>query len=185
LRRFLAARRLEATGYQAAQVSTHGFNAQPWARIGGNDVLLLGDAAGQVKLTTVGGVVTGLRGARAATSALLRHGDYVAELQGLKRELDLHLVLRRVLDRFAIESAGQGHPASAHPGRDGAHLLAAGAGAAPVASAGGQGFGASAQKIVPIGRIFWAFFRYIVEWDYKVLVVVTSSRRTEKHGHGN
>ena len=101
LRRFLAAHRLEATGYQAAQVSTHGFNAQPWARMGGADVLLLGDAAGQVKVTTVGGVVTGLRGARAATSALLRHGDYAAELQGLKRELDLHLVLRRVLDRFA------------------------------------------------------------------------------------
>jgi len=101
LKSFLAAHRLEATGYQAAQVSTHRFNAQPWARIGGADVLLVGDAAGQVKVTTVGGVVTGLRGARAAASALLRHGDYAGELQGLKRELDLHLVLRRVLDRFA------------------------------------------------------------------------------------
>jgi len=42
-----------------------------------------------------------LRCARAAASALLRHGDYAGELRGLKRELDLHLALRRVLDRFA------------------------------------------------------------------------------------
>jgi flavin-dependent dehydrogenase len=101
LKRFLAAHRLEATGYQAAQVSTHKFNTQPWARVSGADVLLVGDAAGQVKMTTVGGVVTGLRGARAAASALLRPNGYAGELQGLKRELDLHLVLRRVLDRFA------------------------------------------------------------------------------------
>lgn len=101
LRCFLAAHRLEATDYQAAQVPTHRFNAQPWARMGDADVLLVGDAAGQVKVTTVGGVVTGLRGARAAASALLRHGDYAGELRGLKRELDLHLALRRVLDRFA------------------------------------------------------------------------------------
>jgi len=100
LRRFLATHRLEATGYQAAQVSTHRFNAQPWARIGEADVLLVGDAAGQVKMTTVGGVVTGLRGARAAANALLQPGEYASELRGLKRELDLHLVLRRVLDRF-------------------------------------------------------------------------------------
>jgi flavin-dependent dehydrogenase len=101
LNSFLAAHRLEATGYQAAQVSTHRFNAQPWTRVGEADVFLVGDAAGQVKVTTVGGVVTGLRGARAAANALLRHGDYAGELRGLKRELDLHLVLRKMLDRFA------------------------------------------------------------------------------------
>jgi flavin-dependent dehydrogenase len=101
IKSFLAAHRLEATGYQAAQVPMHRFNAQPWARIGDADILLVGDAAGQVKMTTVGGVVSGLRGARAAASALLRPGGYNSELQGLKRELDLHLVLRMVLDCFS------------------------------------------------------------------------------------
>jgi flavin-dependent dehydrogenase len=100
LKGFLTAHRLEAVGYQAALVPTHKFNAQPRARVGRADVLLVGDAAGQVKTTTVGGVVTGLRGARAAANALLRHIDYAGELHGLKRELNLHLVLRKVLDRF-------------------------------------------------------------------------------------
>ncbi|HID86720.1 MAG TPA: NAD(P)/FAD-dependent oxidoreductase [Anaerolineae bacterium] len=101
LRRFLKDHRLEAIEYQAAQVSTHALGFRPWRRIGGSDVLLVGDAAGQVKMTTVGGVVTGLRGARAAARAILRGTAYGRELRALKRELDLHWWIRRVLDRFA------------------------------------------------------------------------------------
>jgi flavin-dependent dehydrogenase len=62
--------------------------------------LLTGDAAGQVKVTTVGGVVTGMRGARAAARSLVRGTSYPWELQPLQRELMAHAMMRYVLDRF-------------------------------------------------------------------------------------
>ncbi|MBI4758014.1 MAG: NAD(P)/FAD-dependent oxidoreductase [Chloroflexi bacterium] len=100
LDRFLGEHKLEASGYQAAQVPRYESGSQPWARVRGSGVFLVGDAAGQVKMTTVGGVVAGLRGAEAVANAILRQRDYGKELEGLKKELDLHHLIRRVLDRF-------------------------------------------------------------------------------------
>jgi digeranylgeranylglycerophospholipid reductase len=100
LDRFLAAQKLEPLSYQAAQVSPYGRQVQPWREISKARILLVGDAAGQVKVTTVGGVVTGLRGAWAAARAILRGSDYGRELDGLRRELDMHLLMRKVLNRF-------------------------------------------------------------------------------------
>ena len=73
---------------------------QPWRRISGCHVYLVGDAAAQVKVTTVGGLVTGLRGAKAAASAILGRRDYAKELGSLRRELSLHLLIRTALNRF-------------------------------------------------------------------------------------
>jgi flavin-dependent dehydrogenase len=101
LQRFLEDHHLEVLEYQAAQVAEHRLGSQPWRRIGGSDVLLVGDAAGQVKMTTVGGGVTGLRGARAAARAIMRGTAYGEELRALKRELDLHWLIRGVLDRLS------------------------------------------------------------------------------------
>jgi flavin-dependent dehydrogenase len=98
---FLADRGLEPLEYQAAPVAVHGYRSAPWADYGGGPVLRVGDAAGQVKMTTVGGLVTGLRGARAAAEAILEGVDYRRQLHGLKRELDVHLLLRDILDRFS------------------------------------------------------------------------------------
>jgi flavin-dependent dehydrogenase len=64
------------------------------------NVFLIGDAAAQVKVTTVGGVVTGLRGARAVVEAILNGRKTGKEFSKLKRELDLHLFVRRLLDGF-------------------------------------------------------------------------------------
>lgn len=100
LQHFLSKHQLEAQSYQAAQVPLYEFGSKPWARAGGLDVLLVGDAAGQVKMTTVGGVVAGLRGAEAAAKAIAGQRDYGKELRELKRELDLHWLIRGVLDRF-------------------------------------------------------------------------------------
>ncbi|MFQ5858305.1 MAG: FAD-dependent monooxygenase [Anaerolineae bacterium] len=97
---FLAAHGLEPLDYQAAQVSLYAPRPRPWCRMDGAQVFLVGDAAGHVKVTTVGGVVTGLRGARAAARAILRGSDFGGELRGLRWELDLHLLVRRVLSRF-------------------------------------------------------------------------------------
>jgi len=108
LTHFLSQHNLEALEFQAAQVPLYTFRARASARPAGlpalkqagANILLVGDAAKQVKATTVGGVVAGLRGARAAAEAIIGQRDYEEELRGLKRELGLHLFLRRFLDRF-------------------------------------------------------------------------------------
>ena len=68
-------------------------------KLGQGSVYLVGDAAGQVKVTTVGGIVTGLRGALGVAEAIL-NGGASSELRALRRELDLHLLLRRSLHEF-------------------------------------------------------------------------------------
>ena len=62
--------------------------------------MLIGDAAGQVKVTTVGGSVTGFWGAQAAVDAVLNGKTYAEELRPLKRELDLHWFIRLLLERL-------------------------------------------------------------------------------------
>jgi len=69
----------------------------------GGNVFTVGDAAAQVKATTVGGVVTGLHGAKALAHAILNGRNYHKELRGLKLELRLHLLIRHVLNRFKEE----------------------------------------------------------------------------------
>lgn len=69
----------------------------------GDAVFTVGDAAAQVKVTTVGGVVTGLKGAQALAEAVLNGGDYSKTLKPLKSELNLHHLIRSVLNRFSEE----------------------------------------------------------------------------------
>ena len=61
----------------------------------------MGDAAGQVKVTTIGGVVTGLWGARAVAQAIVEGQAYDAALGRARWELDLHWLMRAVLNRFS------------------------------------------------------------------------------------
>ncbi len=100
LREFLEHHRLEPLAYQAAQVAMHHPRLRPQGSVGDAPVLLVGDAAGQVKVTTVGGTVTGLWGAQAAARALVNGNSYVRELRPVKRELDLHWAIRLVLERM-------------------------------------------------------------------------------------
>jgi flavin-dependent dehydrogenase len=86
--------------YQAAWVPLHRFGTRASVSVDGGRVLLMGDAAGQVKVTTVGGMVTGMRGAAAAARALLRGTSYRAELRPLRRELNAHALVRHVLNGF-------------------------------------------------------------------------------------
>ena len=98
---FMQAQRLEPLEFQSSQVAVHHFTRRPWTEAWGHNVMLVGDAAGQVKMTTVGGLVTGLRGARAVADAIAGGKHIRGELRELKRELDLHLLLRRILDHFS------------------------------------------------------------------------------------
>jgi flavin-dependent dehydrogenase len=91
---------LKALELQSARIPAYRHFTRPWRRIAGCDVYLVGDAAAQVKVTTVGGLVTGLRGARAAADAILSGRNYLRDLKSLQRELSLHLFIRSVLNRF-------------------------------------------------------------------------------------
>ena len=100
LKYFLIKQGLHAESYQGSQVALHSPRLRPWGRVGAVPVYLVGDAAGQVKVTTVGGTVTGLRRAQAAARAVLNGTSYRRELRSLKRELDLHWCIRTLLDRL-------------------------------------------------------------------------------------
>jgi flavin-dependent dehydrogenase len=97
---FLASLEIQADGYQAGQAAMHHPRLRPEGRVGNSRVLLVGDAAGQVKVTTVGGTVTGLWGAQAAAEAVSTGEDYLDLLQPLERELDLHWWIRALLERM-------------------------------------------------------------------------------------
>jgi len=100
LRGFLARHDLEPDAYQAAQVALYHPRLKPWTRIGRTSVCLVGDAAGQVKVSTVGGTVSGFLGAQATARTVLSGRSYRAQLKGVKRELNVHWLLRLLLDRL-------------------------------------------------------------------------------------
>ena len=95
---FLAKHRLEPLDFQAARIPIY-TPISARRRIGNGDVYLVGDAAGHVKASTVGGIVTGFRGALGVAEAVL-HGSS-ERLERLHRELDRHLWIRRLLHRFS------------------------------------------------------------------------------------
>jgi len=100
---FLRDRELEPLEFQSAMVPVHRFGYVGEVLSKGRNVFAVGDAAAQVKVTTVGGVVTGLNGAKALTHALLNGRNYSKSLRELKHELNLHLLIRQVLNRFTEE----------------------------------------------------------------------------------
>ncbi len=99
---FLRAHGLEPLGWQEGQAPLFplSFSGAP---LGDLRILLAGDAAGQVKGTTVGGLVAGIRGGLAAARALAAGTFYDAEARALQRELAFHALVRRVLDAFTDE----------------------------------------------------------------------------------
>lgn len=103
LKEILEARGLELLEYQRAWVPLHRLGGLGKNKIQDGNVFLVGDAAAQVKNTTVGGVVSGLYGAKALAHALLNGRDYHSELSELKRELDLHFMVRKILNHFNCE----------------------------------------------------------------------------------
>ena len=101
---FLQERQLQPLEFQSALVPMHRFEFRGNILDPNGNIFIVGDAAGQVKITTVGGVVTGLYGARALASAILNGKNYHGELRKLKLELNLHLLVRHILNRFNNEN---------------------------------------------------------------------------------
>jgi len=100
LSQFLREKQLEPLEVQAAAVPMHRLEFPCDGPALGKNVFFVGDAGAQVKVTTVGGVVTGLKGAQALTRAILNGRDYRKELRTLNQELNLHLLLRKLLNTF-------------------------------------------------------------------------------------
>jgi flavin-dependent dehydrogenase len=96
---FLEKRGLEPIEFQNAQVTLYTRWIPNHRKIGESHVYLVGDAAGHVKVSTMGGVVTGFRGALGVAEAVL-NGGYSREFRLLRRELDRHKLIRRVLHDF-------------------------------------------------------------------------------------
>lgn len=99
LARFLEKKRLEPLEWQGARIPVYRGWVPVRRRVGNGEVYVVGDAAAQVKVSTVGGIVTGLRGALGVGEAILRKG-WNKELAALRRELGTHWLIRRALHHF-------------------------------------------------------------------------------------
>jgi len=99
LERFMEKRGFTPISFQGARIPVYERWTPVERRVGAGRVFLVGDAAGQVKVTTVGGIVTGFRGALGVSEAILNDGES-RELRSLRRELDLHLLIRRTIHQF-------------------------------------------------------------------------------------
>jgi digeranylgeranylglycerophospholipid reductase len=102
LQRFLVIHNLEPSGFQGAPVPLYSGNGRP-RRLAGAKVFRVGDAAAQVKATTMGGLVTGLQGARALSQAILTFDRSGRACRHLKGRLALHLLVRKLLNGFSAE----------------------------------------------------------------------------------
>jgi flavin-dependent dehydrogenase len=99
LERFLEKKNLEPLEWQGARIPVYRRWVPVKRRVGNGEVYLVGDAAAQVKVTTVGGIVTGFRGAAGVAQSILRNGRS-PELGALRRELDTHWLIRRTMHHF-------------------------------------------------------------------------------------
>jgi len=106
IERFLEKRGMEPLEWQGARIPVYRKWVPVRRRVGNGEVFLVGDAAGQVKVSTVGGIVTGFRGALGVAEAILSNGRS-KELSVLRRELDTHWLIRRALHHFEQKDYSQ------------------------------------------------------------------------------
>ena len=95
---FLAEKGFTAHEFQLAMIPRYSRWTKVHRKVGHSDVYLVGDAAGQVKVSTVGGIVTGFRGAVGVVEAIEKGRS--PELRRLRRDLDMHLLISKILHRF-------------------------------------------------------------------------------------
>lgn len=74
LERFFEKRHFTAVSFQGARIPAYTSWAPVQRQLGAGCVYLVGDAASHVKVTTVGGIVTDLRGASGVAESILNRG---------------------------------------------------------------------------------------------------------------
>jgi len=99
LESFLEKHQMQPHGFQGARIPIYTGWTPVRRELPGGDVYLVGDAAGHVKVTTIGGIVTGFRGAMGVAEAIL-HGGSNGRLRALRRELNTHLLIRKLIHGF-------------------------------------------------------------------------------------
>lgn len=104
--RFLEKKHLEPLEWQGARIPVYRGWVPVRRQIGHGEVYLVGDAAAQVKVSTVGGIVTGFRGAMGVAHALLKNRAS-HELSSLRLELGTHWMIRRALHHFRQKEYSQ------------------------------------------------------------------------------
>ena len=72
----------------------------PKQKLQKDNCYLLGDAAGFVKATTLGGLISGLRQAEILADCIQNDKDYEKEIKPLAKKLKFHLKIRNILDKF-------------------------------------------------------------------------------------
>jgi flavin-dependent dehydrogenase len=100
LEQFMEKRHFTPVAFQGGRTPVYNGWVPVQRRLGRGNVYLVGDAAGQVKVSTVGGIVAGFRGALGVSEAIL-NGGRSRELRALRLELYLHLLIRRSIHRFS------------------------------------------------------------------------------------
>ena len=98
---FLEKKGFEPLEWQGARIPVYRRWVSVQRTVGNSEVYLVGDAAAQVKVSTIGGIVTGFRGARGVADTILQKGR--KELRALRRELGTHWLVRRTLHHFQQE----------------------------------------------------------------------------------
>lgn len=99
IERFLEKKQMEPLEWQGARIPVYRKWIPVERSVGNGKVFLVGDAAAQVKVSTVGGIVTGFRGAQGVADALLGV-EGSSELRALRRELATHWLIRKTLHHF-------------------------------------------------------------------------------------
>ena len=105
---FARREQLRVREYQGARIPEYSGWRSVHRRFGSADIYLVGDAAGHVKVTTVGGLVNGLWGARGVVDAIVGGtSGRSRHLASLRRELGLHLLIRKAMHRFSSDDYRQ------------------------------------------------------------------------------
>jgi flavin-dependent dehydrogenase len=99
IERFLEKKKMEPIEWQGARIPVYRKWVPVERKVGNGKVFLVGDAAAQVKVSTVGGIVTGFRGAQGVADALLGNSEG-SELRALRRELATHWLIRKTMHHF-------------------------------------------------------------------------------------
>jgi len=73
----------------------------PQQKLQQDNCYVLGDASGFVKATTLGGLIPGLKQAQILADCLNNNKNYAKEVKALKKRMDLHLRIRKVMNKFS------------------------------------------------------------------------------------
>jgi len=87
--------------YQSGAVPLYNPHAVIEKNFDGKKIFLIGDAAGQVKATSFGGIVQGLTAAKILKHSIVNKKSYHKGLKNINKELKLHVFLRKLMDSFS------------------------------------------------------------------------------------